>query len=502
MNLRRSVLSSAIAFATAAIAAPGLALAQDSAPRHSGDSQAVAADAVTTPSTIEGLVGVAFGLRADVVAARAVATSPDLAAKRAEVVAAATEVDRAMWAYLPKLTGTARYTRLSEVEQAAASGNIVFSQNEGPIGADNPAQGVALALGDNPLNQYTFSVGLTVPISDYFLRLSQGHDAAKHDQRAAALDEEASRARASADARLTYYAWARARLQRSVSEESLAQSKQHLADVLAAEEAGSSSRADVMRVKSQLAQSELLVRRSQNLEDATLDLLRTVMHEKGNASFQIGEDLREGANALGGPRVQAGARQIDALLADAMERRPEVRALEASADGLRRRGDAVRASYLPRLDAIGDLTYANPNQRQFPQTAEFTGTWSAGVQLSWTFSDIPGALAQKDGFDAKVQKLEADRAALADAIRKDIASAVQSLRDATAAVETYAVGLASAEESYRTRRELFKVGRATSAELTDAETDLTRARLDAVGSQVDVRTARVKLSYAIGNGGS
>ena len=48
------------------------------------------------------------------------------------------------------------------------------------------------------------------------------------------------------------------------------------------------------------------------------------------------------------------------------------------------------------------------------------------------------------------------------------------------------------------RRDLYANGRATSIELTDAETDLTQARLNAVGARIDQRVARVRLVHALG----
>jgi outer membrane protein TolC len=47
-------------------------------------------------------------------------------------------------------------------------------------------------------------------------------------------------------------------------------------------------------------------------------------------------------------------------------------------------------------------------------------------------------------------------------------------------------------------RELFNNGRGTSTTLTDAETDLTRARLDLLNSKADARIARIQLEHAVG----
>src|SRR5262249_28642292 len=102
------------------------------------------------------------------------------------------------------------------------------------------------------------------------------------------------------------------------------------------------------------------------------------------------------------------------------------------------------------------------------------------------------------GLDARAAETAAQKGALADALRTEIAQARQMVLDAETAVRTTADGLAAAEESYRVRRELFVRGAATSVELTDAETELTRARLEAINARIDLRVARVRLTHATG----
>src|SRR5262249_18458323 len=100
--------------------------------------------------------------------------------------------------------------------------------------------------------------------------------------------------------------------------------------------------------------------------------LRTTMHDAEGAAYGIGEDLRTD------PDPMAGATDMKSLYADALHRRPELRALDETALSLTKQSDVLRASYFPRLDAVADATYANPSARVFPQKAEFTGSWSAG----------------------------------------------------------------------------------------------------------------------------
>ena len=56
-------------------------------------------------------------------------------------------------------------------------------------------------------------------------------------------------------------------------------------------------------------------------------------------------------------------------------------------------------------------------------------------------------------------------------IALEVKAAVAALREATVALRTSERARAAAAEAYRVRRELFKNGRATSAELSDAETE-------------------------------
>ena len=48
------------------------------------------------------------------------------------------------------------------------------------------------------------------------------------------------------------------------------------------------------------------------------------------------------------------------------------------------------------------------------------------------------------------------------------------------------------------RGALFQNGRATSVELIDAETALTRARLGLIGARIEARLAALRLDHAVG----
>jgi outer membrane protein TolC len=337
-----------------------------------------------------------------------------------------------------------------------------------------------------------FQASLTIPVSDYVLRLSQGYAAASRNQRAVQLDQQAARLKAATDGKLAYYAWVRAKAQLLVAERAVEQSKAHLHDASNAFEVGTSSKADVLRVESQLARAELVVAQAQNLVELTEDQIRTAMHDTSARRYEMGEDLR-----LEPPAVP-GLDNLAALRAEALDRRLEVRALDETAWSLREQAKVARAGNYPRLDIFGNAIYANPNPRIFFPDPKFRASWDAGVQLVWTPNDTLNAIPASADAEARATQTEMQKQALRDSIKLEVIQAFNALREAEVAMQTTTRGLVAAEEGYRVRRELFQSGRATSVELTDSEVELFRASLDAINARTQLHSARASLLHAVG----
>jgi outer membrane protein len=419
----------------------------------------------SSSTRLDELVGRPGGLRADDVAARAVATSPDVRRHTEQIAEAAAQLDRALYAFLPRFSGSAQYTRLSSIGSQFIDGLQIPELR----------------------NRTELEQAITVPLSDYAFRLPQSYRAARLQRASTTSNERASRLQTAADARVSYYEWARARLQRTVAEQAVEQARQHRKSVSDLFEVGNASRADVMRIEAQLASNETFLARALRLEAVLEDQLRTLMHDDKAGPFEIGEDL-----------LPAGPAGKDAGVEQAWASRLELRSTAEAAQAARARANVELSAAFPTLQAFAQLTTANPNTRYFPQRDAFDTTWAAGIQLTWSPNAILDARAAARAARATAAQTDAQWAALRDSIRAQVEDAYQSLRAADSALVSTARGLQAAEESYRVRRELFVNGRATSVELTDAETELTQARLDAIGARIDHREARVRLDHATG----
>ncbi|MBN2192811.1 MAG: TolC family protein [Polyangiaceae bacterium] len=471
-------------------------------------ASAVAAGGDALAARFDEILGRPGGLTADQAGERAAATSPDAGACAKDVEIARYDVDRAVSGFLPEVTLLARYTRQSPVDNGSigpGSGALVgtapAADADGDGIIDTDADGTIQApLFTVPmdsfsfpvlLNQYLLQASLNVPISDYVFRTRFGVAAARGNERAARLSEQAARLQAAANARLLYFDWVRAKLQLVVTEQSLLQSREQRRLAQKSLEGGRISRVDVLRAEAQVASAELMVSQAQHLVTLSEDRLRTAMHEPNEGPLSVGDRLSEGPS----PDARRGFEQ---LYAEATSKRLELRAIDASASALRDAGRSLRADELPRLSAFANGYYTNPNQRVFPQEDKFTPSWDAGVELSWTPTRIGGARAEARKYAAQAAQRETDIQSTRDALRTEVMAAHQGIKEAALNIETAQRGLTSAEEGYRVRQLLLQHGRATSVEVTDAETVLLRARLALVNARVDLVAAQLRLDHAVG----
>jgi outer membrane protein TolC len=438
------------------------------------------------------------GLRADDVAKRAVQNSYAIAAKRRSLEAVDASVSQAQAEFWPQLLLQARYTRMSEVttQDLSGGGGFVAATAPGPNGrAFDPVADAPIVTSFTfpvVLNNYALQASLTVPLSDYLLRTSNAVGAAKHSRAAAEKDEQATRLSVAREGRVSYYEWIRALGQQIVTSQGIQLSQGRLQDTQNSFQAGLASRADVLRAEAGVKSSQLLDERAKHALVIAQLRLRVLMRDDAGASYEVGENLLADLPELDKvPEPEAAYRE-------ALGQRPEILQLQESEASLKAQASVSSAGNYPRLEAVGNLLYANPNQRYFPLRERWDSSWDVGLVLSWTPTDIPGAQAASSVAEARAAETAAQRGALEDSLRVEVNDAIEAMKEASFALGVTEAGLRAAEEGYRVRRELFRAGRSTLVELTDAEAELTRARIEAVNARVNSRLAIVALNYALG----
>ena len=449
------------------------------------------------------------GLTAAETARRTVARSPTLEARKRAVEATNAGVTQAKSGYWPRLNLSASYTRLSEIEAPTLGNGGSLVATNAPPGVIDPTTltndptvpNGTLLVSTPPLSfpvvldNYVFAAKLTVPISDYFLRTGNSVAAANRSHEASKFEEMATRSDLERNARVAYYQWVRAQANELIAEQTLEQAKGHYSDVKNSFEAGLVSKADVLRLETEVKGAELLRERAKHGVELAAIGLGVLMGDPPGTKYDVGEDVFAPAPALEKLPTPTAA------YAEAVAHRPELKALERAETALREQAKVARAANYPRLDAQANALYANPNPRYFPQREEFHGTWDAGIALSYTPTDIPGAQSQTSVIEARAMEVAAQRRAFYEALRLDVNQVLRLAVEARFEIGVSRDAAASAEESYRVRRELYRAGRATTVEVTDAETSLARARSALVDAHVAGRIALVELDHTLGRTG-
>jgi outer membrane protein len=433
-------------------------------------------------------------ISAETVGTRAITTSYQAKAAEQNLTAAGARAEQQWTNYLPRIGLTARYTRLSgftapSIGGGGAGGSVGSTD---PCGTRNPPNTIVLPPIKFPLvlDNYLTQATIAVPISDYLLRIGKAYSASTMSEDAARFDVVAARAKSYADGKVAYYTWLRARSAVGVSEESLTVARAHQKDAENQFAVGNASKADVLRAQTQVAAAELAVERAKSGVALTERQVRIAIHGKD-------DDVLTPSDSLEGtlPAQQASLRT---LVAEAQAQRPEIKSIDKSAEAARKLADVSRAGKYPVLSGFGDVTYANPNQRVFPQTPTWFPTWSVGAQVTWSPNDVISAGAAGADAEARAAALDAQKQAVRDGVDLEVTQAYQGIIEGDAAITSTQRQLASAVEGYRVARELFNNGRGTATTLIDAEIVLAQTRFEHLNARVDARIGRIRLDHALG----
>jgi outer membrane protein TolC len=493
-----SLVALAVTFATSAALAqtPPPAAAPPAAPTATPAAEPTKSPALQRlEEQLSGLGSGRGGLTADQVAQRTLVASPTLEARKRATEATAAGVSEAKAGYVPIVNLSANYTRLSPMDPIVLfpAGRAIATND--PVGTVNPTTVVVEtpAVSIEPVeNNYTFAARLVVPISDYFVRVGPGVAAAKRAHEASKFEAAATRNDLVRDARLAYYNWVRSQANELIAQQALDQATGHYSDSKNSFDAGLVSKADVLRFDTEVKGAQARLERAKHFVELAIIRLGVLMGDRPGQRYVAGEDIFAHSPEL---------EQLpppDAALSEALLKRPELKALESAEAALREQARIARAANYPRLDAMANAMYANPNQRIFPPVDEFKASWDVGATLSWTPTDIPGAQAQTSTLEARALEVAANRRAFLEGLRLDVNQVLRLAEEARFEIGVAREAVASAEEGYRVRRELFRAGRATTVEVTDAETVLTQARSALVDAHVAGRVALAELRHSLG----
>jgi outer membrane protein len=210
------------------------------------------------------------------------------------------------------------------------------------------------------------------------------------------------------------------------------------------------------------------------------------------------EGLAVGENVLAPFPGADEARPLPELYREAEQQRLELKALDKGQAALDRLHTVEKTRALPRLDGFGNFTYANPNQRVFPQQQKWDETWELGLTLTWSTGDLGNSITGAEAARAQREEVVHQRSIALENLRLEVASAYRALAQARVNVVTAEQGERAAVAALEARARLEEQGLATALELMQAQTAQVQARLNLIDAHISLRVARVQLDHALG----
>jgi outer membrane protein TolC len=153
----------------------------------------------------------------------------------------------------------------------------------------------------------------------------------------------------------------------------------------------------------------------------------------------------------------------------------------------------AKADFAPRVVAEG---YANDFQQAAPRGHADLAV--GFIKLEWGLFEGGKRVAELRIADSKIRAAMAQAESIADTIAFQVTEAYRNMITARLAIDRSRPAVTQAEENYRLVKARQDKGAALPAEITDAESTLTRAQQAYLNAIHDYLIAVVRLDYAIG----
>ncbi len=278
-------------------------------------------------------------------------------------------------------------------------------------------------------------------------------------------------------------------------------------DVLALEAGIDANRGFVTSLEARLAETEARVEAGRALEADALKIrltLETARLELLSLEQRLAVARSELGRTVGLPRPVDAAPAPDwvrrplpgttAILDRAVAARPDLAALDLSAEAADRRRAAVNAELIPRLDARVGWTWTDGS----PYTED---SWVEGaVVVSWRPFAAGTRAPRAAALSAERDALRADLAEARRAVEIAVRDGLARLVTAREAVDVSLRGVEQATETVRVERERNAVGRTTTNDLLEAEAELRDQRTRLEVARLEVVRAWLRLWLAVGDG--
>ena len=280
--------------------------------------------------------------------------------------------------------------------------------------------------------------------------------------------------------RLAYYQVSKELALLKVSEDTVKQYQLHLDQAKALVEVGRKIKNDQTKADVDLGNAQLSLISAKN----SITTARAALNANLGLAEEPGYQVVE-------PAAEPMQPDFNALMAMAKENDPQLLALKdqklAAAAGV----NGAIAGLFPTISVGGGYSWAGT---KFP----LVWNWFVGPSLSWNIFNGFSNLRQIDIATAQLHSAYAQYAGREQQIYLNLSQSLAQLQDARERLPLVDLIVQQSQENVDLANELYKVGRASSVEMADAEVLMTTARSNQVQARFDYLTAVAQIEHALG----
>ncbi|MEW6335559.1 MAG: TolC family protein [Thermodesulfobacteriota bacterium] len=247
-------------------------------------------------------------------------------------------------------------------------------------------------------------------------------------------------------------------------------------------------RNDLLQAEVELAGSlQFLVRAENGLEMAT-SRLNTVMRRDIGAPVKVEDILK--------PLTYE--KELEACIAEALERRTEIRAAALRVEQDRSMVKLFRSEYYPSVSLVGNYARHGDTPGVSGSPYKDQESWSVLAVANWSFWEWGKTKHRVDSGQSRERRNEHLLAHLRDQIALEVKNAFLLVREAEKQLRVTAVAIEQAEENRRINTERYREQVGTATGVIDAQTILTKAKSDHHNALGDIHIGLANLERAMG----
>lgn len=405
----------------------------------------------------------------------ALRNNPGLRAADAQVDAAQAGVLRSASGFLPKVTISETFSRSDNplmVFGTKLNQEIVSLSDFNPLAINNP----------EPISNYNTRIAVMQPVFNAgkeYLGVKQS----KLARDASLKERERARQETVYNVIKAYYGLLLAKENLNVARKSLETSAENLKLAEARYKAGAVLQSDFLRARVQYAEVKEMVTRSENgvrLAKAALNFAMGVSQE---SDYDINGVLTE----------QRPDQGLDALIAVALSKRPDLLAVELNRKNAETNVNQARTDYLPSLNVMAQVDW---NSRDF--AGDDAKSWAVMAVLSWNIFDGLATKSKVRESIAISQKAKALEEQMQSGIQLQVRQAYFNVIASIDRIAASASAVQEAEEGFRIVQKRYQAGMTNFVDVLGAENALIRARTNALQALYDNNLAAAELRLATG----